>query len=542
MLDYIQILRYSKALGLSSRTIARLMDGDVSKSGVNDFLKAFDACNELEYPLDPGITNEQIYLSVYGKRPGRIADPGFILPDFPKLHEALKIKNMTLTYQWDLYRRACEASDDKAYSYRQYCRMYGNWCEGHGVSLHFEPVAGQTMEVDFAGKTFTLTDPITGDEKPIVVFVAVLPFSHCIYAEGMTDTKEPEWIKVNNNAIHFFGGVPALVIPDNCKQAVLANSDWRDPEVNPTYQEWADWNRTFIQPAKVRSPKYKPAVENAVGILESGAFHDLANLPFFSLEDFNAALFDKVRLVNERPFAKKEHNRYWYLEIEQKALLPLPPTPYEYADTRTAKVHADYHVRFSNACYSVDKSHANETVTIRATPDRVRIYSHSGELLADWERATHPGEWKTDVAHMPKWYQEMKGDSEESILAAAAQVGPFTARFIEQLLATCDVPVQGFRRCRGILKYASKYGAAALEKCCADASAAGRISYNFIKTTIAGVAQELACGTYNDAATVPPMENSVNATAYTTDPGRSSVENLLAQTADLLRQEGGINE
>lgn len=81
------------------------------------------------------------------------------------------------------------------------------------------------MEVDFAGQTFAMTDPLTGKILPIVVFVAILPYSQYIYAEGMLSTKEPQWIEVNNHALDYFGGVPALVVCDNCKQAVIVNQD-----------------------------------------------------------------------------------------------------------------------------------------------------------------------------------------------------------------------------------------------------------------------------------------------------------------------------
>ena len=41
----------------------------------------------------------------------------------------------------------------------------------------------------------------------------------------MASTKEPQWIEVNKHALQYFGGVPALVVCDNCKQAVIANRD-----------------------------------------------------------------------------------------------------------------------------------------------------------------------------------------------------------------------------------------------------------------------------------------------------------------------------
>ena len=51
--------------------------------------------------------------------------------------------------------------------------------------------------LDFAGKTFEITDPLTGEIYTVVVFVAILPYSQYIYAEGMLSVKEPQWIDVN---------------------------------------------------------------------------------------------------------------------------------------------------------------------------------------------------------------------------------------------------------------------------------------------------------------------------------------------------------
>ena len=146
----------------------------------------------------------------------------------------------------------------------------------------------------------------------IVVFVAVLPHSQYIYAEGMTSTREPQWIAVNNHALQYLGGVPALVVCDNCKQAVIANRDWIAPELNRDYAEWAEHNHTLILPAKVKKPKYKSSVENAVGILEKGIFHDMEEHEYFSLEQFNDDLWSRLERLNNAPFTKKEHCRSYF--------------------------------------------------------------------------------------------------------------------------------------------------------------------------------------------------------------------------------------
>ena len=71
---------------------------------------------------------------------------------------------------------------------------------------------------------------------------------------------------------------------------MITNEDWIQPEFNKDYAERAEHNPTAIVPAKVRKPKYKSSVENSVGILEKGLFHDLEESQYFSLEQFNSDL------------------------------------------------------------------------------------------------------------------------------------------------------------------------------------------------------------------------------------------------------------
>lgn len=68
MLDYKDILLKRYALNMSGREIAAMCG--VSKSGVNDFLRAFESCDAIGYPLPEGITNYAIFEIVYGKAPG----------------------------------------------------------------------------------------------------------------------------------------------------------------------------------------------------------------------------------------------------------------------------------------------------------------------------------------------------------------------------------------------------------------------------------------------------------------------------------------
>lgn len=533
MLDYKDIITKRFLLGMSGSSIAGL--AGVSVSGVNDFLRAFEKCDKLSYPLPEGITNYGIYELVYGHAPGsNTRNESYEQPDFEQVfHQMTQRKNMTLVYQWNRYAKACAADGRKHYQYRQFCELYNTWCEENYETIHIQAVIGQKMEVDFAGQTFNLVDKLTGEITPIVVFVAVLPYSQMIYAEGMVSTCEPQWVDVNNHALDFYGGVPAIVVCDNCKQAVIANNDWIEPDLNKDYAAWADHNHTAIIPAKVRKPKYKSSVENSVGILEKGLFHDLDENTYFSLERFNEDLWSKLDELNHQNFKKKDYSRYDLWMEEQKELMPLPSTHYQYMERKTAKVSGDFHVRFDNAYYSVDKAFLHKEVAIGATSDTVNIYSMQGELIKSWRRASHRGEWMTDPKDLPDTYREMDEWNAAYFTRKAMTVGPNTVKVIQHVLKSRELEVQTYRLCLGILNFTKKYSKLALEDCCKTAIETNHISYTFIKNSIAAVAEEIGNSGYNTK-----VNDERNKGAFIMDPHAGDLERLLSKSSKLAVVSG----
>ena len=536
-LDYKDIIIKHYALSMSGSEIAR--QTGFSKSGVNDFLRAFKKCEDLSYPLPAGITNYGIALKVYGSVPGSGGrNENIELPDY---EEAAKLmatrKNMTLMFLWNRYKKKCEEEGTRFYQYSQYCELYNKWCEENYETAHFDAVIAQKMEVDFAGQTFSMTDPLTGEIRNIVVFVAILPYSQYIYAEGMLSTKEPQWIDVNNHALNYFGGVPALVVCDNCKQAVIVNQDWIEPELNKDYADWADHYGTVILPAKVRKPKFKSSVENAVGILEKGFFHKLEERQYFSLEQFNKDLWKELEALNKEPFKKKEHNRYYYWEEEKLELMPLPSMHYEYMERKTAKVSSDFHVRFDNAYYSVDKAFLHKKVSIKASSTVVRIYSLAGEFLCEWPRATRKGQWSTNPDHLPDNYKGFTQWNAPYFIQKAQLIGRNTEAVIRTILKSRPYEVQTYRMCLGILNFTKKYSNKALEECCKQAIALNKQKYTFIKNTISVVADDLGEAGYHHSTST--KKEAVRG-GYVMPPEASSIDTLLSRSralADQMREE-----
>ena len=95
-LDYKDIIIKHYALSMSGSEIAR--QAGFSKSGVNDFLRAFKKCEDLSYPLPAGITNYGIALKVYGAVPGSGGrNENIELPDYEDAAKLMATrKNMTL--------------------------------------------------------------------------------------------------------------------------------------------------------------------------------------------------------------------------------------------------------------------------------------------------------------------------------------------------------------------------------------------------------------------------------------------------------------
>ena len=126
-------------------------------------------------------------------------------------------------------------------------------------------------------------------------------------------------------------------------------------------------------------------------------------------------------------------------------------------ERRTAKVSADFHVRFDNAYYSVDKAYLHKSVLIAASATTVNIYSMKGKLIVSWRRASRRGEWLTDPAHLPESYKQMSEWNATYFTRKAMTVGPNTVKVIEHILRSREHEVQTYRLCIGILNYTKKY-------------------------------------------------------------------------------------
>ncbi|MFX8327817.1 IS21 family transposase, partial [Acinetobacter baumannii] len=73
------------------------------------------------------------------------------------------------------------------------------------------------------------------------------------------------------NTLHYCGGVPAAIVPNNLKSAVTKSSKY-EPTLNETFADFAEHYSTTILPARAYRPRDKALVENAVRIIYSRVY------------------------------------------------------------------------------------------------------------------------------------------------------------------------------------------------------------------------------------------------------------------------------
>ncbi|MEI6623070.1 MAG: IS21 family transposase [Actinomycetes bacterium] len=220
------------------------------------------------------------------------------LPDFARVVTSMKSNpHFTLLQAWRTY--VGSGSEGRRYGYSQYCHLFGEYAVRNDLvaTLHHEP--GRAMFVDWAGDTIPVVDVVTGEVLKAYLFVAVLPFSGCVYCRAFTTMGMDAWIGGHVGAFGFYGGVPRIVVPDNALTATHRKARGEAARfVTDRYRQMADHYGTAIVPARVRKPRDKAAVESAVNTINKRVIGYLAEDVWTTLAELNEAITERVHEIN----------------------------------------------------------------------------------------------------------------------------------------------------------------------------------------------------------------------------------------------------
>src|ERR1035437_3329460 len=161
------------------------------------------------------------------------------------------------------------------------------------------------------------------------------------WAEVTRDQQMESWLLAHMHALEYWGGVPVLVVPDNTKTGVTRPCRY-DPDVNPTYQNFAAHYGFGVLPARPYKPRDKAVVENAVQVAQRWILAALRHRKFFSLVEANQTIGELLHRINHRPFRKRDGSRVSVFEaLDKPALQPLPPERFEISEWERARVNID---------------------------------------------------------------------------------------------------------------------------------------------------------------------------------------------------------
>lgn len=307
------------------------------------------------------------------------------------------------------------------------------------IVIPVETIAGDVAQVDF-GYVGKLYDPSTGRQRKAWVFVMVLGYSRWMFAKVVFDQKVETWLKLHIEAFAALGGVPATLVPDNLKAAVVRAAFAVDdtPAIHRSYRELARYYGFKIDPTPVCSPEKKGKVESAVRYVKSNFFKGRAGADVDDVAKQLRRWLDEIANVRVHGTTRRRPIDL-LAEDERAALRRLPQRPYELVLWHQAKIHADCHVAFGQRLYSVPWTLRRDgaQVWIRATPTRIAIYANDERVADHDRRGSSPR--STIEAHLPEERAPWRHRSRDYWQERADRIAPEVGSYVRELFDADDV-------------------------------------------------------------------------------------------------------
>ena len=445
--------------GRGLREVARLSGTD--RKTVRRYVDRARACG---LDRDGGacqLTDELLAAVIAGVRPSRPNGKSQAWETIAARHEQIKAwlgQGLTLTKVHTLLgRRGVVVSYRTLHRYASTELEFGQRQSTVRVA-DGEP--GAELQVDF-GRLGMLTDAEDGRRRVVqgLIFTAVYSrhmFVWPTYRQTLTDV-----IGGFEAAWRFFGGVFAVVIPDNMK-AIVDKADATDPKLNDAFREYAQARGFAVDPTRIRSPRDKPRVERCVPYARSNffageQFRDIGECrdraERWCLQVAGMRVHGTTRLRPAEVFAADEQPR----------LKPAPDEVFDIPTWTRPKVAPDRHVQVAKALYSVPGELVGRRLDARVDAHTVKLYWR-GELIKV-HPVMAPGRRHTDPADLPAevsvYAMRDLNTLQRKAGAHGTHVGAYAAAVLEHPL-----PWTKMRQVYRLLGLVRRHGADAVDDAC----------------------------------------------------------------------------
>lgn len=349
---------------------------------------------------------------------------------------------------------------------RRYAMQELGWRKKAPTILLEDPPAGQEAQVDF-GRMGPMLDPDAGRVRTLWALVITLSFSRYQFVWPTFAQTTEAVCEGLDRAWWFFAAMSRTIVPDNTK-AIVKDPDALNPTLVAPFLDYVQARGIFVDPARIRSPKDKPRVENQVPYVRESwfdgeTFADIGDArrhaEHWSGEIAGMRVHGTTRQVPREVFES----------IEKATMLAPPAEPFDVPLwAEAAKVHPDHHIQVARALYSVPTLYLHKTVRARADKTCVKIYFGT-ELIKVHPRKP-PGGRSTDTSDYPVGKAAYALRSVDALVVKAKEKGAHVGTYAERILGG-PLPWTRMRQAYALLRLCEKFGDGRVEAVCQSALA-----------------------------------------------------------------------
>jgi hypothetical protein len=305
-------------------------------------------------------------------------------------------------------------------------------------------------------------------------FVMVLGYSRMLYVEFTLGQSQEHFLSCHRHAFECFGGVPAKVMCDNCKTAILSHPHGLTPLLNPRYADFAGHYGFTVKACNVRKANEKGIVENAVGYVKHNF---LAGRPIHEFTSLGAAVALWLeQTANVRIHGRTRRRPVDLFVAEKSMLKTLPPHPYDCASIDSALVNSQFRVRVDGNRYSVPASYAGRKLLLKLYPERLCLYDGE-KLIAEHLRSYDRAQDFEHPEHAAPVLERKRRADEQHLLKRFLGLSPQAENYYRQL---AERKLSWRLHLRKIVALADVYGAEKVARALADALTYHAFSSDYI--------------------------------------------------------------
>ena len=453
----------SSTTGIARNTIKKYLQQFVSlKLTMSDIEEMSDAQLARAFLIEkPAIENH------------RVSDLELLLPE---LAARLKKRGVTKKMLYEQYKM----QHPDGYKHSAFRERLNAFTGISTPSMRVPHKVGDKLFIDFTGKRLSVVDALSGEVQEVEVFVAILGCSQLTFVMAVASQKKEDFIFACEQALHFYGGVPEAIVPDNLKSAVKKAGRY-ESELNDSFAAFATHYNTYVFPARVYKPKDKALVEGAVKIIYTSIFTKIDEAVYHTLDTLNTAIRVHLDAHNNTLLTGCDYSRRQQFDaLERDVLKPLNKYRYDPMTAKAATVGKTGYVTVDYRYYSIPYKFIGKKIKLMYNRTKVEAYSEH-QLIAVHVRSFGKEKYIQNEQHLASWHRYPTEWNPEKFINDGRLIHDAVAGYITKVLARNEYPEKNYRACQGIINFKKRVGESRLINACKRADSFNVYNYGMIE-------------------------------------------------------------